>query len=111
MLRGDGGFTFHRNGNQIAFKGVVEHNFDERFDFEPDKRTFYAPAKGSHIPWQITQKEGVAMQDHGLGKPFRTSARWNQPVSGALTIDSHGNLRLDHIDWGEAGPRLTRGGM
>jgi hypothetical protein len=111
MLRGAGGFTFHRNGNQIPFKGVVEHNFDERFDFEPDKRTFYAPAKDSHIPWQITQEEGLAMQDHGLGKPFRTSARWNQPVSGALTIDSHGNLGLDHIDWGEARPRLTRRGM
>jgi hypothetical protein len=112
MLRSDGGFTFHRVGNRIEFKGAVEHNFDERFDFELDGRPpFYAPAKGSIVPWEITQEAGVAMQDHGLGTPFRTSARWDQPVSGVLTVDSRGALRLDHINWGEAGPRFTRRGM
>lgn len=111
MLRSDGGFTFRRDGDRIVFNGAVEHNFDERFDFEPDKRTFYAPAKGSVIPWTITQKEGLAMQDHGLGTPFRSSARWEQPVSGALTIDGKGSLRLDHVDWGDPRPRRRRGGM
>lgn len=111
MLRSDGGFTFHRTGNRIEFKGAVEHNFDERFDFELDGRPpFYAPAKGSIIPWEITQEEGVAMQNSGLGTPFRTSARWDQPVSGVLTSDSNGVLRLDHIEWGGARARRPRRG-
>jgi hypothetical protein len=38
MLRSDGGFTFHRTGNRIEFNGTVEHNFDERFEFELDGR-------------------------------------------------------------------------
>lgn len=112
MLRSDGGFTFHRKGDQIEFKGAVEHNFDERFEFELDDRLpFYAPAKGSNIPWEITQEAGVATQDHGLGTPFTTSARWFQPVSGVLTVDGTGALRLDHVEWGEARPRQTRPGM
>jgi hypothetical protein len=90
MLRSDGGFVFHRNGNEIRFEGTVEHNFDEQFAFEKDRRTFFAPAEGSHIPWKITQEEGLAMQQHRLGVPFRTSARWDQPVSGTLTIGSKG---------------------
>lgn len=112
MLRGDGGFTFHRNGDRIEFRGVVEHNFDERFAFERDGRTFYAPAGGFFSrPWEITQEEGMEMQEHGLGKPFQTSARWNQPVSGTLIIDENGGLQLDQIEWGDAMARRRRGGV
>jgi hypothetical protein len=111
LLRGDGGFTFRRSGNQIEFKGVVEHKFDERFAFEIDGRSFYAPAKDSWVPWKITQEEGVEMQKYALGKPFQTSAQWNQPVSGTLIIDENGALRLDHIEWGDTAPRRRRGGM
>lgn len=109
MLRSDAGLTFQRRGNRIAFNGNVEHNFDERFAFENDGRdSFYAPASESVVPWEFTQEEGVALQDWNVGKPYRTFSRWTTPVSGSLVIGENGGLRLERIDWGEAGPRQHR---
>ena len=77
----------------------------ERKRDEPDDRIFAAPAKRGMAPWIITQSEGIAMQNSGWGKPFWTSARWDQAVSGTLIIDENGELRLDHIEWGDAARR------
>ena len=89
---------------------AVEHNFDELFAFELDGRgSFYAPASGSAIPWEFTQEQGVSLQNANIGKPFRTFSRWTTPVSGSLLLDNDGELELEHIDWGQAGPRLRRG--
>lgn len=109
QLESDSGFEFTRTGDAIDFRGIVEYDFGEDFDFELDRRDFPAPAAQGFLPWVLSQEQGVAMQKLGIGKPYYTTSQWNRPVTGTLRLNPDGTLELERIDWGDPyrrpGPR------
>jgi hypothetical protein len=62
-----------RRGNKLHIEGTVEHNADDRYDFD----------KGSSGDWSGAYE----LQEKGRAKPYTTRRRWKQRVSGTVDID------------------------
>jgi hypothetical protein len=112
-LRGNGDFTFTRHGDKIDFEGLVDHRFDEPYDFENDFRwdnmSFAAPDPNGPGPLLFWPSEGVLLQDANRAQPFRMVSGWQQRVAGRLRVDPSGKLILDQEPvWTDISPNEIR---
>lgn len=109
ILRGDGNFSFTRKGNMIEFNGLIHHQFNEPFNFEPEGKTVPVPAGRGEAPYVVSPEEGMLLQDSGLAKPFRMYASWHQRLSGTLRVEPDGSVKLLDVSAGEPFESRRRG--
>lgn len=91
-LRGDGDFTFKRRGSEIDFRGIVQQNFNEPYDFETGTEF---PTLNPWDPFERISGEDVRqLALHGRAKEFRMQSQWPRQVEGTLRIKPNGRIEF-----------------
>lgn len=90
QLRGDGNFGFTRRGDKIEFRRLINHNYNDRYDFEAG--TEFPTLQVSRRTFQGEDARQLAL--HGRAEEFGQQSQWSQRVSGTLQITPDGRLEL-----------------
>jgi len=90
QLRGDGDFKFTRQGDQIKFRGFVNHSYRDRYDFESG--TEFPTLQMDPLTFQGEDARQLAL--HGRAKEFGIRSGWSQRVTGTLQVTPEGEIEL-----------------
>lgn len=101
-LVGDGGFSFARKGDRIEFRGLVDHVFDEPYNFEAGT-SFWKPYALGPLD-RIYGDDGLLLAQHGRAAEYRMKSTWPQQAKGTLRIEPDGKLSLESVEWTDMDP-------
>jgi hypothetical protein len=82
-IKSDGNFNAKRQGNQIIISGVVDHKWEDKYDFDP---------------MQSGGAGAVTLEKSEQARKFDIKSNWQQNVTGVIQI-KNGKLANPRIEW------------